>query len=77
MIANLNILNDEECEILFKNQEKKKGAIHLEWNKEYEICTGKKHQFPNANWRFLRKKKSNKTLEADKAAAEERKVQVQ
>jgi len=76
MIANLNILNDEECEILFKNREKKKNSIRLEWNKEYEICTGKKHQFPKSNWRFLRKKKSNKTLVAEKAIAKEFKFAV-
>ena len=69
MIANLNILNDDECAELFKNLNKKKNTIKLFWNKEYEICTGKKRQFPKSNWRFLRKEKTEKELDEEKEAA--------
>jgi len=69
MIANLNILNDDECAELFKNLNKKKNAANLFWNKEYEICTGKKRQFPKSNWRFLRKEKTEKELNKEKEAA--------
>ena len=56
MYTNLNILQKEECQYLFKNL--KTSDIHVHWNKEYEICAGKKHKFPNAGVHFLRQKKT-------------------
>ena len=45
--VNLNILTDDECEKLFEYQKAKDDGVDtLNWNKDYEICTGKKHKFP-------------------------------
>ena len=52
MFANMNLLTDKECEVLFSYDGDK-----LKWNKEYEICVGKKHKFPKELISFTRKKK--------------------
>ena len=55
MYTNLNILQKEECQYLFESL--KKSDADVQWNKEYEICAGKKHKFPKTGEKFLRKKK--------------------
>jgi len=74
MFANLNILTDEECEKLIEYQKamkkkKKEDYSDLSWNREYEICTGKKHMFPKQAQSLLRKrkKKSVRKEEEEKA----------
>ena len=62
MFANVNILTDEECLKLQKNIKK------LGWNKNYEICVGKKHRFPNEYPTFIRSKKDLTELEKGKKA---------
>jgi len=67
LFANMNLLTDQECETLFKHE----GA-YLLWNKEYEICVGKKHQFPKHMISFRRKRKRKaKKKEEEKQAKEE------
>jgi len=73
MYANLNILMDEECETLFNHSkafDKKNDAnTDMSLNKEYEICTGKKHKFPADGISFVRRKKKKAVREAEKAKA--------
>merc|ERR1712142_1194906 len=69
MYANLNILTDEECETLFKYSIDANKYSDMQFNKEYEICTGKKHRFPAEGVSFVRHKKKKEILEAEKAKA--------
>ena len=71
MYANLNILNDEECGTLLKHQKSIEGSAELGWNKEYELCTGKKHQFPAPSLSFRRVKKKDGQKDEEKKQAKE------
>ena len=66
MFANLNILNNKECEELLKHQNQNSD---LDWNKDYELCAGKKHQFPKSAISFekVKKKAGVKTEEIRQA----------
>ena len=65
MYVNLNILTDEECEKLFKYQE----LEWMNWNKDYEICTGRKHKFPAQAQSLIRKKKGKKQFKREEEKA--------
>jgi len=69
MFANLNILTDEECEKLFKYQVAKDKSSDMSWNREYEICTGKKHVFPKSAISLLRKRKKKKVNKEEEEKA--------
>jgi len=73
MYANLNILTDEECSTLFKYQINKNNDSDLFWNKDYEICTGKKHKFPLGAWQLIRRKKRKNEKKKDKKELEKAK----
>ena len=47
------------------------------WNFEYEICIGKKTEFPKPSWRFKRVVKSEETLEIEKKTAKKCKSEEQ
>jgi len=68
MFANLNLLTNEECATLIRHDETKPidEKVNMEWNKEYEICTGKKNKFPKhlTMVRTRRTKKERKELKA-------------
>jgi len=73
LFANVNLLTDKECEELLKNGaagEDKKGD-YLKWNREYEICVGKKHVFPKHMISFIRRKKRKHMKEDEKAKVKE------
>ena len=53
MYANLNILNNKECQTLIVNINKKRESA-IQWNKDWEICAGKKHEFPKTPITFHR-----------------------
>ena len=69
MFANLNILNNEECGELLKNQASLEDSADLGWNKDYELCTGKKHQFPKSSISFRRVKKKAGVKKEEKKQA--------
>jgi len=69
MFANLNILTDEECEKLFKYQVAENKHANMGWNREYEICTGKKHKFPKKAQSLLRKRKKKKVYKEEQEKA--------
>ena len=71
MFANLNILTDEECDKLFKHQIGEDESADMSWNKDYEICTGKKHKFPTAANALLRKRKKKKQFKMEEEKAKE------
>ena len=60
MFANTNILTDDECETLINSQEHP-----IPWNKEYELCAGKKHQFPKSMISFTRKRKRKSSIKEE------------
>ena len=67
MYANINVLEDDECEVLFQP---KGGSLEaVGYNKEYEICVGKKHPFPKSVISFTRKTKRKKMIQKQKAEA--------
>ena len=61
MFANLNILTDEECATLNKQLIEKNPEDDQNWNKDYEICTGKKQEFPSRPVITIRKRKGKRT----------------
>ena len=63
MYANLNILTNEECEVLISQKE---HLGHLMFNKEYEICAGKKHKEPQDGIVFQRKPKPMSLLKQER-----------
>ena len=69
MFASLNILTDEECTTLFEYQIAKAKKNNMDWNAEYEICTGKKNKFPKNPVHLVRSKKGKKKQEAEKVLA--------
>jgi len=69
MFASLNILTDEECTTLYEHQIAKNENNDMGWNAEYEICTGKKHKFPENPVHLVRFRKSKRKLNAEKALA--------
>ena len=72
MFANMNILTDEECEIMFKPMGGSKQAILL--NNRYDICAGKKHPFPHSIISFERRKKRRSAISKEKSEAKKSKV---
>jgi len=66
LFANMNLLTDQECKTLMKDDGK-----YLMWNKEYEICVGKKHKFPKHMISFRRKRKKRGTQENERKDAKE------
>ena len=69
MYVNLNILTDEECEKLFKYQIAEDESADMSWNKDYEICTGRKHKFPAQAQSLIRKKKGKKQFKREEDEA--------
>ena len=67
MYANLNVLEDDECEVLFQPKGGSQEAVA--YNKDYEICVGKKHPFPHSVISFTRKTKRRKTIQKQKSEA--------
>ena len=69
MFANLNILNNDECETLLRSQDASEDSNIQPWNKEHEICVGKKHPFPKPVLRFSRivKRRTERLKEMQRA----------
>ena len=73
MYANLNVLEDNECEVLF--QPKGGSKVAVGYNKDYEICVGKKHPFPKSVISFTRKTKRKSMIKKQKAEAKKLKLE--
>ena len=74
MYANLNVLEDKECEVLFHPKGGSKEAVGL--NKEYEICVGKKHSFPHSIISFMRKTKRKSLIQKERNEAKKLKLKL-
>ena len=65
MYANMNLLTDEECELLLSKYNDEKIGKSMDWNREYELCIGKKHSFPKHLISFQRKQKKPESRKAE------------
>ena len=71
MFASLNLLNNDECETLLRSQDASEDSNNQPWNKEREICVGKKHKFPKPVLMFSRIKKTRNKRQEEMQRAKE------
>ena len=53
----------------FQNREKDDPAWNMYFNKDYELCVGKKHQFPKSMMTFRRARKKSSQFKKEKEDA--------